>query len=116
MIFAGRMNLSKRVANYIQNLVIGQGRFAGELFALQTWQRRFLKGAFSQPDDAALSMGRGGGKTTFTAAIACATVDVDAPLVEPMAECLVVASSFDQGLICFRHMLNFCNRVLINMA
>ena len=29
------------------------------------------------------------------------------PLVEPMAECLVVASSFDQGLVNFRHMLHF---------
>ena len=53
------------------------------------------------------AMGRGGGKSTFTAAIACAAVDVDGPIVEPMAECLVVASSFDQGLINFRHMLHF---------
>ena len=95
------------IANYIRTLVIGQGRHVGQPFKLLPWQRRFLKGAFSQPDDAALNMGRGGGKTTFTAAIACAAVDVDAPLVEPMAECLVVASSFDQGLICFRHMLHF---------
>ena len=52
-------------------------------------------------------MGRGGGKSTFAAAIACAAVDVDGPLVEPMAETLVVASSFDQGLLNFRHMLHF---------
>ena len=52
-------------------------------------------------------MGRGGGKSTFTAAIACAAVDVDGPLVEAMAETLVVASSFDQGLLNFRHMLHF---------
>ena len=67
----------------------------------------FLAGAFGQPDDAALSMGRGNGKTTFAAGISCAAVDVDGPLVEPMAECLLVASSFDQGLIAFRHMLHF---------
>ena len=54
-----------------------------------------------------MSMGRAGGKSTFCSAIACATVDADGPLVEPMAECLLVASSFDQGLICFRHMLHF---------
>ena len=52
-------------------------------------------------------MGRGNGKTTFAAGISCAAVDVDGPLVEPMAECLLVASSFDQGLIAFRHMLHF---------
>ena len=29
------------------------------------------------------------------------------PLVEPRAECLIIASSFDQGLICFRHVQAF---------
>ena len=95
------------IADYIQGLTIGQGRYAGQPFKLLGWQRRFLRGAFNQPDDAALSMGRGGGKSTFTAAIACAAVDVGGPLVEPMGECLVIASSFDQGLVNFRHMLHF---------
>ena len=98
---------AKTISDYISGLVIGQGRHAGQPFKLLAWQRRFLSGAFGQPDDAALSMGRGNGKSTFTAAIACATVDVDAPLVEPMAETLIVASSFDQGLLNFRHMLHF---------
>ena len=101
------MSKLKTIADYIEGLVIGQGRYAGESFKLLPWQRRFLSGAFGQPDDAALSMGRGNGKTTFAAGIACATVDVGGPLVEPMAECLLVASSFDQGLIAFRHMLHF---------
>ena len=98
---------AKAVADYIGGLVIGQGRHAGERFKLLGWQRRFLSGAFGQPGDGAISMGRGGGKSTFAAAIACAAVDVDGPLVEPMAETLVVASSFDQGLLNFRHMLHF---------
>ena len=97
----------KTLERYIGGLVIGQGRHAGQPFKLLAWQRRLLSGAFGQPGDAAISMGRGGGKSTFTAAIACAAVDVGGPLVEPMAECLVVASSFDQGLINFRHMLHF---------
>ena len=86
---------AKEIADCIQGLTIGQGRHAGERFKLLGWQRRFLSGAFGQPGDAALSMACGGGKSTFTAAIACAAVDVDGPLVEPMAECLVVASCFD---------------------
>lgn len=98
---------AKAVADYISSLTIGQGRHAGEPFKLLGWQRRFLSGAFGQPDDAALSMGRGVGKTTFCAGISCAAVAVDGPLVEPMAETLLVASSFDQGLIAFRHMLHF---------
>ena len=100
--------LVKAISEYISTrLEIGQGRHAGQGFDLLPWQSRFLRGAFGQPDDAALSMGRGNGKSTFTAAIASAAVDVGGPLVEPMAECLVVASSFDQGLINFRHILHF---------
>ena len=101
------MNPSTKIGAYIQGLTLGQGRRAGQSFKLHGWQRRFLSGAFGQPGDAALSMARGGGKTTFCAAIACAAVDVDGPLVEPMAECLLVASSFDQGLIAFRHVMHF---------
>ena len=110
MIGAGHMNRSQAasIAEYIGGLVIGQGRRVGERFALLGWQRRFLAGAFKGPGDAALSMARGGGKSTFTAAIACAAVDVDGPLVAPMAETVVVCSSFDQGYATvFRHALNF---------
>ena len=99
--------LPARVSDYISTLILGQGRYAGQPFPLHTWERKFIRGAFSQPDDAALSLARGGGKTTFTAGLACAAVDVGGPLVEPMGECLVIASSFDQGLICFRHMQQF---------
>ena len=98
---------TRPISDYIGTLTIGQGRHVGERFKLLGWQRRFLSGAFGQPGDGAVSMGRGCGKTTFAAAIACAAVDVDGPLVEPMAETLVVASSFDQGLLNFRHMLQF---------
>ena len=83
------------------------GRHAGEPFHLLAWQRKLLRGAFSQPRDSAFSMGRGGGKTTLVAAFGAASVDVDGPLVEPRAECLIIASSFDQGLICFRHVQAF---------
>ena len=97
----------KALERYIESLVISQGRYAGEKLKLLGWQRKLLRGAFRQPLDSAFSMGRGGGKTTLVAAIAAAAVDVDGPLVEPRAECLVIASSFDQGLICFRHVMSF---------
>ena len=72
--------VTQALTDYVGRLRIGQGRYAGERFKLLGWQRRFLSGAFRQPDDAALSMGRGGGKSTFTAAIACAAVDVGGPV------------------------------------
>ena len=100
----------KALERYIGGLTISQGRYAGEKFVLLPWQRKLIRGAFSQPRDSAFSMGRGGGKTTLVAALGAAAVDVNGPLVEPRAECLVVASSFDQGLICFRHVLAFLER------
>ena len=92
---------------YIGGLLIGQGRHAGQPFTVLPWQRRFLRGAFGQSDDAALTLGRGGGKTTLIAAIGAACVDVGGPLVAPNAESVIVASSFDQALIDFRHVLHF---------
>ena len=97
----------EQLKRYIESLVITQGRHAGERFELLSWQKRFLRGVFGTAGDAALSLARGGGKTTFIAALGAAAVDVDCPLVEPRAETLIVASSFDQGLIDFRHLLAF---------
>ena len=98
-------DLVRELADYIGGLVLCQGRYAGRPFRLLPWQRRFLAGAFGQPDDAAVSLARGGGKTTFTAAIA--TAALNGPLVEPMAESVIAAASFEQALIPFRHALAF---------
>ena len=90
------MTTSRAVADYIAGLTIGQGRYFGEPFPLLGWQRRFLR-CFDRPGDAAVSLGRGGGKSTFIAGIGAAAVDVGGPLVEPGAQTVIVASSFDQG-------------------
>lgn len=95
----------EEVKAFIETLRIGQGREAGKPMQLFPWQRRFLRGALRQEDDAALTLARGGGKTTFVAAIA--TAALAGPLAEPMGEVLIVASSFDQGLIPFRHIQHF---------
>ena len=93
------------LTGYLGGLQIAQGRHHGQPFTLLPWERRFLRGAFRGPGDAALTMARGNGKTTFVAGIACAALD--GPLAEQMAESLVVASSFEQGLIPFRHIMAF---------
>ena len=85
------MRLSDRVARYIEGLELSQGRYAGQPSKLATWERRFLRGAFGATGDSALSLARGGGKTTFLAAVACACIDVDGPLVEDNAETLIIA-------------------------
>ena len=98
----------KALAEYIESLIIGQGRHAGAPFQLLAWQKRFLRGAFKAGvSDASLSLARGNGKSVLVAAIGSASVDVDAPLVEPMAETIIVASSFQQGQAIFRHLKHF---------
>ena len=96
---------AQKLISYIEGLTLGQGRDAGKPFKLHPWEKRFIRGAFSIEGDAALTLARGNGKTTLVAAIACATLD--GPLISPMAETIVVASSFEQGLICFRHCQHF---------
>ena len=106
------MNAAK-LGKYIRSLSIGQGAHAGEPFKLLEWQRRFIRGAFS-PDvqTAALSIARANGKSVLVAAIGAGAVDIDGPLVEPMAETVIVASSFNQGQVIFRHLKHFLNPTL----
>ena len=102
--------LYNRLIAYIEGLTLGQGRNAGQRFKLHPWEKRFLRGAFGTDGDAGLSLGRGNGKTTFAAAIGAAALD--GPLIEPMAETVIVASSFDQGKIAFRHARHFLKPVI----
>ena len=100
------MSAADRTRRYVQGLVIGQGRLAGQPFTVLPWQGRFLRGALAAGvSESALSLARGGGKSTFTAALACAALD--GPLAEPAGEVLIVASSHEQGQIVFRHVLRF---------
>ena len=91
--------------DYISSLTVTQGRYMGEKLALQPWQKRFLRGAFGQDGDAALTVGRGAGKTTLIAAVASAALD--GPLMVPNSETVIVASSFEQARLAFRHLLAF---------
>ena len=92
--------------DFIQQLTISQGQGAGSNLELQAWQRRFLRGAFAPGvDTAALSVGRGNGKTTLLAAVAAATLI--GPLTQTRGETVIVASSLTQARIAFEHCLMF---------
>lgn len=70
------------------------------------WERRFLRGALAPGrSSAALSIGRGGGKTTFVAAVACSALD--GPLAARRGEVVICASSFGQARIAFEHIVGF---------
>ena len=90
---------------YLEALKVTQGRHAGECLTVLPWQRQFLAMAFGAPGDAALSLARANGKSTFVAALGCAFLD--GPLRQPRAEVVIVASSFLQARIVFDHLLGF---------
>ena len=91
---------------YVADLEITQGRLAGEYFRPLPWQKLFMRGAFGpNVATAALSVGRGNGKTALLSGIACATLD--GPLTVPRGETLIVASTFEQARIAFEHVVAF---------
>ena len=94
------------VLNYLSGLTVTQGRLAGQPFRVLGWQTRFIRGAFrAGAQSAALSVGRGNGKTALLSAIACA--HLDGPLAVDRGEVVIVASSFEQSRIAFEHVLAF---------
>ena len=90
---------------WLEGLRVTQGRLAGDPLTVLAWQRKFLRMAFGSPGDAAMSLARANGKSTFVAAVAAACVD--GPLRQPRAEVVIVASSFLQARITFDHLLGF---------
>ena len=99
------MGLAAELANYLSGLTVTQGRLAGQPFPVFPWEGRFVRRAFALDiGEAALSIARGNGKSTFTAGLAAA---LDGPLAVPRGEVVAVASSFDQSRIIFNHVLAF---------
>ena len=77
---------------YLSGLTVTQGRLAGQAFRVLPWQARFVRGAFAPgTQSAALSVGRGNGKTALLSGIAAATLD--GPLAVSRGETVIVASS-----------------------
>ena len=107
--FLRKHSLAAAVSDWIERrYLIPQGLHAGEPFRLLPWERRFLVGALDgDAQQAALSAARGNGKTAFLSALLASSVDVDGPLVQPNAEAVLVAGSFEQARIAYAHVLRF---------
>ena len=91
------MDKRQAVLDFVERCRILSGDGAGEPFKVLPFQRKFIWHAFAGEGNAALSMARGGGKTALCSAIAAA--HMVPPLRQPGADIVIVASSFDQGLI-----------------
>lgn len=97
----------KSIIAYMEGLEVTQGDGLGESFKVLPWQRTWLESVLAPDADpvSALSLGRGNGKTTLLAALCCAFLD--GPARAGGSDIVLVASSFQQGKVCFRHVLSF---------
>ena len=93
--------------DYIAGLTLAGGDHDGEPFDVLRWERRFLRGAFRQAGDAALSVARGNGKSALVAGIAAAVVDPEGPLTGRRREVVCCAASFEQSRVIFEDVLAF---------
>ena len=92
---------------WLEGLEITQGARAGERLQLMPWQRRFISGVLRPGvKTSALSVARGGGKTTLCAGLAAAAVA--GPLAQQRGMVLIVAGSFEQARIAFDMPLTSC--------
>ena len=90
---------------WLESLEITQGARAGERLQLMPWQKRFCRALTRPGKTYALSLARGGGKSTLCAGIGAAALA--GPLAQPRGMVLIVAGSFEQARIVFDHALAF---------
>ena len=101
------MALGDELIRFLSGLTLTGGDADGEPFEVLAWERRFVRGAFRGPGDAALAVARGNGKSAVCAGIATAMADPTGPLHGTRRECVCVASSFDQSRVIFEDVLGF---------
>lgn len=99
----------EQLIEWIGGLEVHQGEHAGSRMreVIQPFQRRFLRGLARHPE-AALTMGRGNGKTMLAAAIAAACIA--GPLAVPHGEVILVCPTYALAERNFAHILAFLRR------
>ena len=111
------MTLLHSLTDHISQLPTVQGWNKGQSFHLFPWEKRFLSGVFGSEfnqGDAALTLARGAGKTSFVATLGESTLT--GPLIEEHAETVVVAPSLGQARILFAHVKRFLGAQLEDKA
>ena len=99
--------LGRDLIAWMGRLTLSGGDLDGQPFEVWPWERRFILGTFGQPGNAALSIGRGNGKSGFVAALAAAVVCPGAPLHGTKREVVCVASSFGQARVIYEDVLTY---------
>ena len=94
------MTTAASIIRWLETLPITEGSHTGESMQILPFQQRFIRGLLKN-SEAALSIGRGNGKTTLAGGIgACALAGV---LAAPRGQIALVASSFTQATLGVKH-------------
>ena len=107
-VIPGTNTLARSLIDWLGGLTPERGRPRwAAVYTVWPWEKRFIRSTFSQPGNAALSIGRGNGKSAFVAALAAAVVCPGAPLHDTKREVVCVASSFQQARVIFEDVLSY---------
>ncbi len=98
------VSLAEAVIAFMGTLRLAGGDHDGELFEVLPWQRRAVRGILKRLE-AAVSTGRGCGKTAFFALLACCVLDPAGPLHGRRREVVIVAPTFRQAMQAFEDVL-----------
>lgn len=98
---------ARRLIDYLGGLTLRGGDHDGQNFEVLGWEARFVRGAFAEVHDAALSVARGNGKSALVGGIAAAVVDPSGPLHGVERHVVVAAASFEQSRIVFGDVSKF---------
>ncbi|WP_146347876.1 terminase TerL endonuclease subunit [Phaeobacter marinintestinus] len=101
------MKASTKAIRFLESLKVPEGPNAGKPIKLAPFQKQFIKGALADGINvAALSMGRGGGKSALSAGIALGAV-MGVWDDQPRREIIIAARTRDQGRIAFNFVTGF---------
>ena len=111
-----KQTLGRALIDWLGKLTLSGGDLDGQPFQVWPWEKRFLRAVFRRPGNAALSIGRGNGKSAFVAALATAVVVPGGPLHGTRREVICVASSFLQSRIIFEDVLAYARSLGHDLA
>ena len=111
-----KQTLGRALIDWLGKLTLSGGDLDGQAFSVWPWEKRFILGTFGQSGNAALSIGRGNGKSAFVAALAAAVVCPGAPLHGTKREVVCVASSFGQARVIYEDVMSYARSLGHDLA
>ena len=106
---ADKKKLKERIIWEMEQLVVSEGRFAGERLKVFPWEADFIDG-FLDAQVSALTEARGNGKTSVVSGLG--RIGFTGCLRRWRGQVTIVASSLDQGRLSFDHIESFMDAEL----